>query len=475
MSKKNLSISGDTTGPFECVGWKSDRTGIFVSDKEGERRFVELIRPTIRGIDCYKQPFDLSHLTSIEAIRLVPPPWRSSKTEADALANWTKNIGWGKIKTFEDAQADYSEYANNMGCKTVQFPELWEMIYGECLSPDKNVVEALKPIVSDHYKKQGAECRHRLLQLKETTKKEIQTLGKDKAHDYNWSERKTRRRDISDLYSRFLDDPNGRNEKEWRIPVETYINNNFSGLVERYLIDSWANRNGWSLKDIADYRQRFRNSLQTTEIPLLYRPVTLETLEASVRYITKFQNGATYYLETVFIRELADKGEIDEFNLLTSKERIPANRIKIEFATEIENLQRQLCDCNSIITQFIRPNLKDPEVTEEKLILYNKDIPRQVIDYVFELTYLNKPPSITKLQEYIESIKHKARPKIKHCSRSTVSIWLRKIKISLVKLGYISAEVGDAFQHKIRAPHNDAIGNEKPQKGYGSSGKDYDP
>ncbi len=219
MSKKSLSISGDTTGPFECVGWKSDRTGIFVSDKEGERRFVELIRPTIRGIDCYKQPFDLSHPTSIEAIRLVPPPWRSSKTEADALANWTKNIGWGKIKTFEDAQADYSEYANNMGCKTVQFPELWEMIYGECLSPDKNVVEALKPIVSDHYKKQGAECRHRLLQLKETTKKEIQTLGKDKAHDYNWSERKAKRKNISDLYSRFLDDPNKRNQREWKILV----------------------------------------------------------------------------------------------------------------------------------------------------------------------------------------------------------------------------------------------------------------
>jgi len=52
--------------------------------------------------------------------------------------------------------------------------------------------------------------------------------------------------------------------------------------------------------------------------------------------------------------------------------------------------------------------------------------------------------------------------------------WLRKIKKSLVKLGYISAEVGDAFQHKIRAPYNDNI-KEKPQKGFGSCGKDYDP
>jgi hypothetical protein len=100
-------------------------------------------------------------------------------------------------------------------------------------------------------------------------------------------------------------------------------------------------------------------------------------------------------------------------------------------------------------------------------------MPRQVVDYVFKLAYVTKVPSITKVQEYIKSIKHKAKPEIKHCSRSTVSIWLRKLKKSLVKLGFISSEVGDAFQHKIRDPYNDNI-KEKSQKGFGSSGKDYD-
>jgi hypothetical protein len=329
MSKKSLTISDNTTGPYECVGWKSDRTGIFVLDKEGERRFVELIRPTIQGIDCYKQPFDLSHPTNIEAIRLVPPPCRSSKMEAEALLRCTKNIEWGKIKTVEDAQAHYSTYAINMGCKTAQLPELWEMIYGSCLYPDKKDADALKPIVSDHYKKQGAECRHRLLQLKETTKKEIQTLGKDKAHDYNWSERKAKRKNISDLYSRFLDDPNKRNQREWKIPVDIAINENVGGLVERYLIDSWANRNGWSLDEIADHRQRYHNSLQTDIINLVYRNVFLETFEASVRYIIKLQSGAAYYLETVFIRDLADKGEFDEFSLLTCKGKNSSKEMEI--------------------------------------------------------------------------------------------------------------------------------------------------
>jgi hypothetical protein len=290
---------------------------------------LNLFVQPFRGLIVINNRLTFRIQLTLKQSALSPPPCKSSKTEADALANWAKNIGWGKIKTFEDAQAEYSTYAINMGCKTAQSPELWEMIYGDCLYPDKNAVEALKPIVSDHYKKQGAECRHRLLQLKETTKKEIQTLGKDKAHDYNWSKRKTRRRDISDLYSRFLDDPNGRNEKEWKIPVETYIDNNFSGLVERYLIDSWANRNGWSLNKIADHRQRYHNSLQTTEIPLLYRPVTLETFEASVRYIIKFQSGATYYLETVFIRDLADKGEFEEFSLLTGKGRNSSKEMEI--------------------------------------------------------------------------------------------------------------------------------------------------
>ena len=387
------------------------------------------------------------------------------------MVKWTTNIEWGKIRTFEDAQANYSTYATNMGCSKVQLPELWEMIYGDCLYPDKKDVEALKPIVRDHYKKQRAEYRHRLLELRETTKKEIQILGKNKAHDYNWSERETERKSISDLYARICDDPNKRNQKEWKIPVDAAINEDVGGLVEGYLIDSWANGNGWSLDEIADHRQRYHNSLQTTEIPLLYRPVTLETLEASVRYITKFQNGATYYLETVFIRDLADKGEFEEFSLFTVKTKdIPS---LLQLNTKFNDFNKKINSHGHILEQYIKPNLKDPAVAEEKLILYNKDIPRQVIDYVFALTYLNKPPSITKLQEYVESIKHKAKPEIIHRSRSTISRWLKVIKKSLVKLGYISAEVGDALQHKIREPYNDEI-KQKSQKGYGSSGKDYD-
>ena len=431
-------------------------------DKDGERRFVELTRPTIQGID-HKQPFDLSQPTNIEAIRLIPPPCRSCEKEADALANWAKHIEWGKIRTFEDAQANYSTYANNMGCSKVQLPELWEMIYGECLYPDKKDVDALKPIVRDHYKKQRAKYQHRLLELREITKKEVQILGKNNTHDYNWSERKAKRKNISDLYSRFLDHPSGTYLKEWKIPEETYINDDFSGLVERYLIDSWANENGWSLDKISDHRQRFHNSLQTAKNPV-YQRVFLETFYASVRYIITFENGATFYVETVFIRELADKGEIDEFNSLTCKGNTSTNKIEIEFGTEMENVNRQLKELTNIVEQYNKPNLKDPAVAEEKLILYNNGIPRQVIDYVFKLTYLNKPPTITKLQEYIESIKHKARPVIKHCSRSTVSRWLKLIKKSLIRLDLISAKGGDALQHKICEPYNDEI-KQKTQKG----------
>ena len=471
MAKRNLSVSGDTTGSFECVGGKSDRTGIFVLDKEGERRFVELIRPTIRGIDCYEQPSDLSHPTSIERARLVPPPCRSSKKEAEALVKWTTNIEWGKIRTFEDAQANYSTYATNMGCSKVQLPELWEMIYGDCLYPDKKDVEALKPIVRDHYKKQRAEYRHRLLELRETTKNEIQVLGKNKVHDYNWSERKTERKSISDLYARICDDPNKRNQKEWKIPVDVAINENVGGLVEGYLIDSWANGNGWSLDEIADHRQRYHNSLQTTKIHPVYRNVFLETLEASVRYITKFQSGATYYLETVFIRDLADKGEFEEFSLFTVKTKdIPS---LLQLNTKLNNFKKEINSHGHILEQYIKPALNDPDVAAEKLKL-KEAMPGPVVDHVFKLAYAGKPPTITKLQKYVESIRRKVKPEIIYYSRSTVSIWLRKIKISLVKLGYISAEVGDAFQHKIRDPYNDNI-KEKSQKGYGSSGKDYDP
>jgi hypothetical protein len=136
-------------------------------------------------------------------------------------------------------------------------------------------------------------------------------------------------------------------------------------------------------------------------------------------------------------------------------------------------LSEKINSHDDILEQYIKPNLRAPAVAEEKLKL-KEDMPGPVVDHVFKLAYAGKPPSITKLQKYVESIRRKVKPEIIYYSRSTVSIWLRKLKIPLVKLGYISAEVGDAFQHKIRDPYNDNI-KEKSQKGYGSSGKDYDP
>ena len=159
--------------------------------------------------------------------------------------------------------------------------------------------------------------------------------------------------------------------------------------------------------------------------------------------------------------------------MVSTKGGIPANRIQIAVGAEIENIQKQLCCYNGIIEQFIKPNLKNPAVTKERLILY-QTIPRQVVNHVFDLAKIDKIPSIGELCDYVESIKHKAKPEIIYRSRSTVSRWLRKIKESLVKLGYVPTEGGKAFHHKIRDPHNDAIGNEKSQKGFGSSGKDYD-
>ena len=135
-------------------------------------------------------------------------------------------------------------------------------------------------------------------------------------------------------------------------------------------------------------------------------------------------------------------------------------------------LSQKINSHDDILEQYIKPNLRAPAVAEEKLKL-KEDMPGPVVDHVFKLAYAGKPPSITKLQKYVESIRRKVKPEIIYYSRSTVSIWLRKIKISLVKLGYISAEVGDAFQHKIRDPYNDNI-KEKSQKGFGSPGKDYD-
>jgi hypothetical protein len=172
----------------------------------------------------------------------------------------------------------------------------------------------------------------------------------------------------------------------------------------------------------------------------------------------------------VFIRELAVKGEIDEFNLFTVKTKdIPS---LLQLNTKFDNLNKKINSHDHILEQYIKPNLKDSAVADEKLKL-KQEIPDQVVDHVFKLAYAGKVPSITKLREYVESIKHKARPEIKYCSRTTVSRWLRKIKKSLVKLGYISIGVSDAFQHKIRGPYNDDI-KEKSQKGFGSPGKDYD-
>jgi hypothetical protein len=341
-----------------------------------------------------------------------------------------------------------------MGCSKVQLPERWEMIYGDCLYPDKKDVEALKPVVSDHYKKQRAEYQRRLLQLREITKKEIQTLGKDKAHDYNWSERKTERKSISDLYVRICDDPNKRNQKEWKIPVDIAINENAGGLVEGYLKDSWASENGWSLNEIADHRQRYRNSLQTTAIHPMYRRVFLETFEASVRYIIKFQSGATYYLETVFIRELADKGEIEEFDVLTGKAKNLIRGLELRIDEKIQKHRKGHKKDFKKLLDKISPELNDVRYVEAKKRVPKK-IPGFVVDFVFNNSYVGKYTTTDTLHKYIQSNKAKFCARRIASSRATAGRWLKEIRSVLEELGFTVSKGSDTFSFKTQDHYDD--------------------
>ena len=98
----------------------------------------------------------------------------------------------------------------------------------------------------------------------------------------------------------------------------------------------------------------------------------------------------------MFIRDLADKREFEEFSLFTVKTKdIPS---LLQLNTKLNNFKKEINSHGHILEQYIKPALNDPDVAAEKLKL-KEAMPGPVVDHVFKLALCRQAPNNNKTAE----------------------------------------------------------------------------
>jgi hypothetical protein len=122
----------DWHGPrreFRFIGWRDDYSAFFVLD-EKDGQFViqpELFRPE-SPIRFREAP------ASITKIRLLPPPCRPTRAEADLLREM-RQLAEGRGRGYHDAVAIYRAEASKRNILHPTVPDPWELIYEDALAP----------------------------------------------------------------------------------------------------------------------------------------------------------------------------------------------------------------------------------------------------------------------------------------------------------------------------------------------------
>jgi hypothetical protein len=119
--------------------WKDDRGSFYAKDDRGEF-IVVTVKPAAPGnAEWLQPPYPKVPPTSVRGARLIPPPCRASKIEAQALTDFVAlghARGWANE---QDLVGAFEEFARGQGIEKLERPpEIWELFYGcaVCLTPE---------------------------------------------------------------------------------------------------------------------------------------------------------------------------------------------------------------------------------------------------------------------------------------------------------------------------------------------------
>jgi hypothetical protein len=127
-----LKLWQGRTREFHFLGWRDDYSGIYLLDKNGKPLVLAIAPLGFKG----PARFDAQPLIITET-RLLPPPCRRSRTEADLLRDMRKMVQ-GRVSNFHQIVQAYKDEAARLEIFNPTPPEQWELIYQETLSPKRS-------------------------------------------------------------------------------------------------------------------------------------------------------------------------------------------------------------------------------------------------------------------------------------------------------------------------------------------------
>jgi hypothetical protein len=296
---------------FDFIGWNSGRvasafldSAAFVLDEKGQRKILQLRLPFLKPATYQRDPFPPHPPTRIEKFRLRPPPCRPSKGEAEDLLAFAQG-GWPAVK-----------YA----CGHFTSPEPWEVVYGEVLNPTPED----DPELSTRMEKQKEAHRREYESRKQGLAGRTDEAAAGEAAT------------LEEIYNA----PLRRLRKDGPL-VAGYLNVSLNlvkqggALLNQYLHEWWARRNGFDLRDMSqDAKTLLRQWRELTTEIVESRPTqgggTITTklqnwagwhdkeqeLLALVAYRIHFADGRRFWLSGCKVRDLQTPEEAREFGEL---------------------------------------------------------------------------------------------------------------------------------------------------------------
>jgi hypothetical protein len=139
VHKVELQIEREQWQTVTFLTWTGEGDSFYAKDEHGEY-IVVTVKPAAPGnAHWVKPPYPKVPPTSIRRARLIPPPCRATKVEAQAVADFVAlghARGWANE---QDLVRAFEEFARDRKIEKLERPpEMWELLYGcaVCLSPE---------------------------------------------------------------------------------------------------------------------------------------------------------------------------------------------------------------------------------------------------------------------------------------------------------------------------------------------------
>jgi hypothetical protein len=127
----HLSTWGNPPRGFQFLGWRDDYSAFYLLDEQNTPFVLSLVPLGFKGLVRFDTP-----PTNITETRLVVPPCRITKTEANLLRDARVKFQ-GRVQSYPEIVQMYLDESAKLGIKTPTKPEQWELLCGDALAPDK--------------------------------------------------------------------------------------------------------------------------------------------------------------------------------------------------------------------------------------------------------------------------------------------------------------------------------------------------